>query len=134
MAIAAVLAIVGVALARVRRSAGAGSPSLSSANHRRLAMRALRRACAANDRKAAASALLDLGRAVWTTNAPRGLSELAARVEAGRREIMALDRSLYASAKSPWQGSALWEALRNGLHPLRVETRLDDDGLGPLYP
>jgi BatD DUF11 like domain len=134
MAISAVLAIVGVALARVRRSAGAGSPSLSSANHRRLAMRALRRACAANDRKAAASALLDLGRAVWTTNAPRGLSELAARVEAGRREIMALDRSLYASAKSPWQGSALWEALRNGLHPLRVETRLDDDGLGPLYP
>ena len=101
---------------------------------RKAAIQALQQACAANDRQAAAGALLDLARAEWPDDPPRGLGALAARLEAGGKEIGALDRSLYGSGESIWDGSALWSAIRNGLQARRSETLPKDDGLGALYP
>lgn len=97
------------------------------------AMRALQQACAGNDRHAAARALLDLARAKWPADPPRGLGALAARLEAGGEEVSALDRSLYGADGSRWDGAALWEAIRRGLQPKRSETLREDDGLGALY-
>ena len=99
----------------------------------RSTMRALHQACLANDRHAAAHALLDLARAEWPNDPPRGLSELAARLEAGRAEILALDRSVYGTDGSRWKGDVLWDALRRGLQPRRIEPWREQDDLGALY-
>jgi hypothetical protein len=97
-------------------------------------MRALRLACVSNDRQAAADALLDLGRAEWPDDPPRGLGALAARLAAGGKEVSALHRSLYGSVGSDWQGNALWSVLGRGLQPKRGNAQSDGDGLDALYP
>ncbi len=97
------------------------------------AIKALHHACVANDRRAAAAALLDLARAEWPDDPPRGLSALAARLGTGGPEIVALDRSLYGVGGSRWEGDVLWNVLRHGLQPKRSETIREDDGLGALY-
>ncbi len=101
--------------------------------NRRSAMRALRRACFANDGRAAEQALLDLARAEWPEDPPRGLSALAARLDAGGVEIVSLDRSLYGTHGSRWQGAALWHVLHRGLQPKCSRTWRRDDGLEVLY-
>lgn len=78
--------------------------------------------------------MLDLARSVWRDDPPRGLGALAARIEAGGKEIGALDRSLYGSGEVPWDGSGLWDAIRNGLQAKHSEKLPKDDGLGALYP
>ena len=98
-------------------------------------LRALRRACAADDRDAARSALLDLAQTRWHDDPPRGLGALAARLGQGAAEVRSLERSLYADDDtSPWRGDALWRAMRRGLHPRRADTARLDDGLRDLYP
>ena len=97
-------------------------------------MRALRLACAGNDRQAAADALLDLGRAEWPDDPPGGLGALAARLEAGGTEVSVLNRSLYGSGGSDWQGNALWSVLGRGLQPKRGKALGEGDGLDALYP
>jgi hypothetical protein len=101
---------------------------------RKAALQALQQACAANERHAAADALLNLARTQWPDDPPRGLGALAARLDAGAKEIAALDRCLYGSGESPWEGSALWNAVRDGLQTKRSEQLPKDDGLGALYP
>jgi BatD DUF11 like domain len=101
---------------------------------RKSIMQALQQACAGNDKQAAAEALLELARAEWPDDPPRGLGALAARLEAGGKEIGALDRSLYGSGALPWEGGALWNTVRNGLQAKRGEKLPKDDGLGALYP
>jgi hypothetical protein len=135
-ALLAVVILSGVVIWRSRRRrleavqrAATGAP----VPQRRLTMRALRQACLAHDRHAAAHALLDLARAEWPNDPPRSLSGLAARLEAGRAEILGLDRSLYGADGADWKGDAVWEAFRRGLHPRRSETWRDDDGLAALY-
>lgn len=100
---------------------------------RRDATQALHNACVANDRGAAARALLDLGRVAWPDDPPRGLTALAARLEVGREEVIALERSLYGCDGSSWNGDPLWKAIRRGLQPFRTEAPRHDDGLRPLY-
>lgn len=109
-----------------------GAPS-ASVPQRRSALRALHRACFANDGHAAAQALLDLARAEWPDDPPRGLSALAARLEAGGVEIVSLDRTLYGTHGSRWQGAALWHVFHRGLQPKRSKTWREDDGLEALY-
>jgi len=98
-------------------------------------LRALQHACRSGDREAAARALLDLARAQWPEHAPRGLGELADRLEAGADEVRALDRSLYGSTAEPWDGTALWQALGKGVRA-RCGTASTEahDTLAPLYP
>ncbi|MEO8123525.1 MAG: BatD family protein [Burkholderiales bacterium] len=101
----------------------------------RASLRNLRAACRAGNSEDAARALLDLACAEWPERAPRGLGELAQRLDAGADEVRALDRSLYGGSSGAWDGMALWRALGNGLRPPRVQTSTSPphDGLAPLY-
>ena len=101
---------------------------------RKAALRTLQQACLGNDRHAAAAALLDLARAEWPDDPPRGLGAVAERLETGAKEVGALDRSLYGTDALSWEGSALWDAFRDGLRPKRGENLPKDDSLGALYP
>jgi len=100
---------------------------------KRIPMRALRQACADGDRHAAAKSLLDLGRAEWPDDPPRGLAALAARVRAGSAEILALDRSLYGSDGAPWSGEALRKAVGDGLRPSSPASAPEASGIESLY-
>jgi hypothetical protein len=135
---AASLAIVILSVVALLRSRRSGSTSdqhpmpATPAPQRRAAMRALHQACIANDCHASAEALLDLARAEWPDDPPRGLSALAARLEVGRVELIALDRRLYGTDGSRWDGSEFWEVFRRGLQPKCSEWR-EDDGVASLY-
>jgi len=137
-ALVALALLLTIALRRRTRRPGSKSapPNMLpvAVPQRKAALQALQQACAANDRHAAADALLNLARTQWPDNPPRGLGALAARLDAGAKEIGALDRCLYGSGESPWEGSALWNAVRNGLQAKRSEQLPKDDGLGALYP
>ncbi len=98
------------------------------------AMRALRQACAANDPHLAAQALLQVGRVQWPSNPPRGLRALASKVQAGRDEIMELERTLYAAGAPAWKGTELWNTFRPGREALVRDPVRGEDGLQPLYP
>ena len=92
-------------------------------------------ACRDGDRDAAARALLELARAEWPERPPRGLGELADRIDAGADEVRALDRSLYGAATRAWDGTALWQALGKGLRQRRQGSPGQrSDALAPLYP
>lgn len=137
VAVLAAVILAGVAFVRARRrgrKSGAAATRADPVPRRSSAMRALRLACASNDRQAAADALLDLGRAEWPDDPPRGLGALAARLAAGGKEVSALHRSLYGSVGSDWQGNALWSVLGRGLQPKRGNAQSDGDGLDALYP
>jgi len=58
---------------------------------------------------------------------------LAARLEAGGEENSALDKCLYGTGGSHWQGNALWRILRLGLQPRRSEGPCAGDALSELY-
>ncbi len=99
------------------------------------AVRHLEQACAANDRQAASRALLELAEARWPDSPPRSLDALAAQLESGQSSpVRELDRSLYAASNTDWHGSALWQALRQGVQEKHVNPASHDDELKPLYP
>ena len=101
----------------------------------RASLKALQSACRAGNREAAAHALLDLARAEWPEHAPRGLGELADRLEVGADEVRALDRSLYGGTSGAWDGIALWNACGKGLRARRApQSGRQGDGLAALYP
>jgi hypothetical protein len=97
--------------------------------------RSLREACASNDPKAAAKALLRWAQAVWPDDPPRGLGALAVRITPAAVEpLKALESRLYAPSGPTWNGSPLWEAVQDGLAPrARREAEVTED-LAPLYP
>ncbi len=139
----ALLALMLLAAARVRRARrrqAAAEPATPSTTKqqdqasRKSALRALEQACAGNDRRAAAQALLRLGEAEWPNDPPRSLGALAARIETGQTQLHELDRSLYAADGRDWQGAALWDAFRHGLRKKEAAVQIHDDGLSPLYP
>ena len=135
----AALAVVALSIVVFRRSRRRGSSStptpaaITPARLRQSALRALHQACIANDPHSAARALLDLARAEWPTNPPRGLRELGARLDAGQDEIRALDRKLYGTGASPWEGGSLWSRFSRGLPVKDNEAGREDDGLEALY-
>ncbi len=102
---------------------------------RKPALRQLEKACAANDRQAAARALLSLAHSDWPDDPPRSLGALVARIEAGQTQLLReLDRSLYATGTTDWNGAALWHEFRQGLQEKKAARQHRDDGLKPLYP
>jgi hypothetical protein len=114
----------GIAVGWMRRRATPGAPSTSARAQAaapppgtRASLKSLQQACRDGDRDAAARALLELARAEWPARPPRGLGELADRIDAGADEVRALDRSLYGAATRAWDGAALWQALGKGLRP-----------------
>jgi BatD DUF11 like domain len=137
VAMVAAVVLAGLGFWRFRRrgrKSGEVATRADPVPRRKTALRALQQACAGNDRKGAADALLDLARAEWPDDPPRGLSALAARLESGGIKVSALNRSLYGSGGSDWQGSALWSALRHGLQPKCGKAPGEEDGLDALYP
>jgi hypothetical protein len=132
----------GLVLWWVRRRATPGVPSTSAQAPTappppgtRASLRSLQQACRDGDRDAAARALLELARAEWPARPPRGLGELADRIDAGADEVRALDRSLYGAATRAWDGAALWQALGKGLRQRRQGSPGPrSDALAPLYP
>ncbi|MFQ5642624.1 MAG: hypothetical protein ACE5FQ_02880, partial [Thiogranum sp.] len=99
------------------------------------ARRALQTACEQNDPQAAVCALLDWAAGTWPDRPPRNLGALAHYVDSGADEIHALDRALYGTESSPWNGQALWERFRQGPgNGRQQETSAPADTLLPLYP
>ena len=97
-------------------------------------MRQLEHACSMNDAKTAARGLLELGRNQWPENPPHNLGALATRLEDSREHIMALDRILYAADNSTWDGSILWDSVKNSWHKKPHKEKALTDSLKPLYP
>ncbi len=101
----------------------------------RASLKSLQQACRDGDRDAAARALLELARAEWPERPPRGLGELADRIDTGADEVRALDRSLYGGDTHAWDGAALWQALGKGLRPrLQGLPGPRSEFLAALYP
>jgi hypothetical protein len=102
------------------------------ANHAR---RELQKACEESNPQAAARALLDWAAGEWPDQPPHNLGALAHCVDKGADEIHELDRALYAAENSPWDGQALWDRFRHGLHDGKGTNRSSSvDSLSPLYP
>ncbi|MFO1351036.1 MAG: BatD family protein [Gammaproteobacteria bacterium] len=97
-------------------------------------IQAVQNACRTNDGPRAAKALLDWAAAAWPQHPPTSLGALAARIDEGRDEVLALDRALYAQSSTRWQGAALGNAVRKGLVASAPKTSVREPSLAPLYP
>lgn len=98
-----------------RRRARSAVATAQPLPQRRSCLQALKHACQTNDAHAARQAVLALAAIEWPDDPPRGLGALAARLKAGRDEVLALERCLYGNAGTTWNGAALWQPLRSGL-------------------
>ncbi len=97
--------------------------------------KALQHACEKNDKQQAEKWLLALAEASWHDAAPpHNLTALAAKVQQGSAEILALERALYADEDNKWNGQALWNSVKNGLKTKPVKTAKTGNVLKPLYP
>ena len=106
--------------------------SLPATNHAR---RELQKACEENNPQAAAQALLNWASGEWPDQPPCNLGALAYCVDKGADEIHALDKTLYAAENKPWNGQALWDSFRQGLHDNKTNDKSSSaDTLSPLYP
>lgn len=122
-----------------RHSTSASDPSLPEPTSKQVSIRQalsdLKQACSGQDAQAAKTALLDWGAAIWPQAAPRGLGEIALRLtDKASAEIRRLERVLYANNAEPWDGMALWNALKNYRPQLSDLAAGSDSALLQLYP
>ena len=91
-------------------------------------------ACTADNATAARGALLRWARLRWPGSPPRGLQELAARLnDPGLASAVdELDASLYAVSAGSWQGLGLWRRAKTALKSVSLE-RVPGKGLPELY-
>ena len=103
----------------------------------KLSQRALQKrlsaACRKNDAGTAADILLKMSTAVITEDPPKTLPALADMLEQGSEEIHSLDRFLYATGETHWDGTLFFETFRDGLI-FKSPEKLVHRGLAPLYP
>lgn len=99
------------------------------------AREAFHAACHANDPVAARRELLAWAAAHWPKDPPRGLNELARRVqdEELETELLALDQVVFGDRELPWAGAALARMLPALPSPSAAKTS-DSDALPDLYP
>jgi hypothetical protein len=125
-------------LQHIKRATPAVKPALPAEQDSRTRIKhlvpQLERACALHDARAAAHALLELGRTRWPDDPPRNLGVLATRLGQGYAQIMALDRAMYAADKAQWNGSDLWHSIKDVWTKKPTEEKKTADSLKPLYP
>jgi hypothetical protein len=117
------------------RSRPTNTIEASSTVHLSRARRELKQACGGDDAAAARRALLDWGSALLAPQRIANLRELCDRLgEDLRREVDALNQSLYAGDEHAWQGGSLW-ALCQQLDKInRSDKRETASELQPLNP
>jgi len=93
----------------------------------------LNEACSRNDASSAAEALLEMAALAKPENPPKTLPALAAMLNQGSEELIRMDRFLYATDETGWDGRQFYEKFRNGL-AFRASEKPVRDGLKPLYP
>ncbi len=124
--------------ARRQRLGRQPSPPARKATGASAPLRDLDRACRANDPQAARAAILAWSAARWAEHPPRGLGELAVRLQRqeSRAALQGLDRLLYRGRSERWDGKAFWSSIAGELQ----ERRRDSEGrrgsglLPDLYP
>jgi hypothetical protein len=97
-------------LSRRRRNLPPATPNTRETPSERPLIRAIERACRANDPAAARQALTAWSAFRWPES-PAGAMETRLGGVLGR-EIGLLNRSLYASSAGAWQGAALWDGFQ----------------------
>jgi hypothetical protein len=118
---------------RKARTGAMGSP-VPAAAAPGAARRRFHRACAANDAAAARRALLDWAALHWPAHPPRGLDDLARRLDHAqvRAALRELDRVLYREG-AEWEGKRLAQHLQR-LPEAAAASARDQSVLAPLYP
>ncbi|GMQ88535.1 MAG: BatD family protein [Gammaproteobacteria bacterium] len=130
----ALLAVL-LLLYRKRLQLISGITQTTAAKPKTHTRRKLQKACEQNNPQTAARALLDWAAGEWPDQPPRNLGALAHRIDKGADEIHGLDKALYAAGNSPWNGQALWEIFRQGLHDGKTKDTSSPAGSLPaLYP
>ena len=99
-------------------------------------LRALKKACLANDPRNARRELLKWGRRRWPADNINSLSQIDARTEAPELgvELAGLDRALYAKQGSGWQGRRLWQLLVAASSGQPARPDREENSLPKLYP
>ena len=94
------------------------------------------RACDKNDAPLARATLLQWAQNYWSEQPPRGLDEVAQRLgNSVTSPLQGLNRSLYASDSSPWNGAALKQSVTEAAKSLPKKSRqAGGTPLPPLYP
>lgn len=123
------------ARSRLRGKAVETVQSPVEANHSAARSR-LKQACRQNDPVAARTALIEWADARWPGLEPRGLEVVAGMFdgEGTRTLILQLDRHLYRGEADPWEGSALWSAVKKGAARDAAGEQPKAGPLPPLYP
>jgi len=86
----------------------------SKAKNRNKILSELKHACQTNDCSSARAASLAWGKTLWPSNPPKGLAELALHFDdATAKHLLTLNQALYGKEKSSWDGSKLWNAVKN---------------------
>ncbi len=101
---------------------------------RQAARRALRQACEHGDARSAAQQLLKLAEAEWPDDPPQSLGALAERLADGADAVRELDRQLYGTPASPWDGSKLWSSVQHGFRKRTNRGKQHKDAMAALYP
>jgi hypothetical protein len=149
LALLVILALAVIVLGRRRRGIAmaqpkARQPDTQQANHEaarhkpvqtdtKSLQQGLRDACAANDKKSAADALLQLAVASRPDHPPATLPALASMLAKGAEEVLQLDRSIYAASGDSWDGEKFCRVFENGLVFIENEQE-KSAGLSGLYP
>lgn len=112
---------------------GAAAPATGEAS---VAANALERACAANEPRAAAAALVRWGRARWPEDPPASAGAVAHRVDHdGLADAVAgLNAHLYGGDTTPWTGATLLEAFKAARKAGDRRDRSRPGALPNLYP
>lgn len=96
---------------------------------------AVKKACQANEPQLAKEALLKWAEGFWPDNPPVNLGGIGQRLgDETQGEIEKLNRILYGSENTAWQGGSLWQALTRAAARPSQQDAGRKQSLPPLYP
>ena len=95
---------------------------------------ALLKACKANENHVAAALLIKYSRHVLNDYSLQNLGAIQSNLKEGAEIVKALEASLYASNKKPWNGDRLYKLISQGLSSKNIKKTHTELSLAPLYP